>query len=133
MLAHIDALDATLAELSDRIQEQMRPSEDAIARLDTIPGVGRRLAEILVAELSTDLTRFPTAAHLASWAGLCPGNDESAGKRRSGKTRKGSRWLRWALTEAAHASVNFRPRRAIRFSRCRTAQIIRLGYARTVL
>ncbi|HEX6232702.1 MAG TPA: IS110 family transposase [Jiangellaceae bacterium] len=104
MLAHIDALDATLAELSDRIQEQMRPFEDAITRLDTIPGVGRRIAEILVAELGTDLTRFPSAAHLASWAGLCPGNDESAGKRRSGKTRKGNRWLRWALTEAAQAA-----------------------------
>jgi transposase len=104
MLAHIDALDATLAELSDRIAEQMRPFEDAITRLDTIPGVGRRIAEILVAELGTDLTRFPTAAHLASWAGLCPGNDESAGKRRSGKTRKGNRWLRWALTEAAQAA-----------------------------
>jgi transposase len=108
MLAHIDALDATLAELSDKIAEQMRPFEDAIERLDAIPGVGRRIAEILVAELGTDLTRFPTAAHLASWAGLCPGNDESAGKRRSGKTRKGSKSLRWALIEAAQAASRAR-------------------------
>jgi transposase len=108
MLAHIDALDATLAELSDKVAEQMRPFEDAIERLDAIPGVGRRIAEILVAELGTDLTRFPTAAHLASWAGLCPGNDESAGKRRSGKTRKGNKSLRWALLEAAQAASRAR-------------------------
>ena len=108
MLAHIDALDATLAELSDKIREQMRPFEGAIERLDTIPGVGRRIAEIVVAELGTDLRRFPTAGHLASWAGLCPGNDESAGKRRSGKTRKGNRSLRWALIEAAQAASRTR-------------------------
>jgi transposase len=104
MLAHIDELDASLAELSAVIGEQMRPSEEALERLDAIPGVGRRIAEILVAELGTDLRRFPTAGHLASWAGLCPGNDESAGKRRSGKTRKGNRMLRWALVEAAQAA-----------------------------
>ena len=65
----------------------------------------RRTAEVIVAEIGTDMTRFPTAGHLASWAGLCPGNDESAGKRRSGRTRKGSKWLGIALTEAALANV----------------------------
>ena len=104
MLAHIDELDASLAELSAVIAEQMRPFEEALERLDTIPGVGRRIAEILVAELGTDLRRLPTAGHLASWAGLCPGNDESAGKRRSAKTRRGNRMLRWALVEAAQAA-----------------------------
>ena len=104
LLAHSDYLDASLSELSAVIQEQLRPCEAAIERLDTIPGVGRRIAEILVAELGTDLRRFPTAGHLASWAELCPGNDESAGKRRSGKTRKGNRSLRWALTETAQAA-----------------------------
>ena len=73
-------------------------------RLIAIPGVGRLTAEKLVAEIGIDMGRFPTAGHLASWAGLCPGQDESAGKRRSGKTRKGSRWLREALVEAAHAA-----------------------------
>jgi transposase len=104
MLAHIDELDASMVELSAAIRARMRPFEVALERLDTIPGGGRRIAEILVAELGTDLRRFPTAAHLVSWAGLCPGNDESAGKRRSGKTRKGNRTLRWALIEAAQAA-----------------------------
>jgi transposase len=80
------------------------PGDDVVARLDTIPGVGRTTAEALLAEIGTDMSRFPSAAHLASWAGLCPGNDESAGKRRSGKTRKGSPWLRTLLVEAAHAA-----------------------------
>jgi transposase len=103
MLAHIDYLDARLAELSAVIEEQMRPFQATIERLDTIPGIGRRIAEILVAELGTDLRRFPTAGHLASWAGVCPGNYESAGKQRTGRTRKGNPWLRWALIEAAQA------------------------------
>lgn len=72
--------------------------------MDTIPGVRRRTAEILVAELGTDLRRFPPPGHLASWAGMCPGNNERAGKRKSGKTRQGSPWLRAALVEAARAA-----------------------------
>lgn len=110
MLAHIEFLDASLADVSAVIAERLQAVEDAMARLDTIPGVGRRIAEILVAELGTDLVRFPTAGHLASWAGLCPGNDESAGKRRSGATRKGDRWLRAALTEAAQAAARSKNR-----------------------
>jgi transposase len=129
-LAHIDALDALIAEVGEEIARRLRaaddaaaaarpvmvvegeaaeapaarPFEDAVARLDTIPGVGRRTAEVLVAELGLDLTRFPTARHLASWAGMCPGNHESAGKRTSGRTRKGNRALRAALVEAAQAA-----------------------------
>lgn len=80
------------------------PTRAALERLTTIPGVGQRTAEILVAEIGADMTRFPTAQHLAAWAGMVPGNNESAGRRRSGKTRKGSAWLRSALTEAAHAA-----------------------------
>lgn len=71
----------------------------------TIPGVQRRTAETILAEIGTDMAVFPTAGHLASWAGMCPGNDESAGKRRSGKTRKGSKWLRTSLIEAANAAA----------------------------
>jgi len=103
-LAHIDFLDAAIAEVSAEIAERLRPCEDEMQRLATIPGIGRRTAEILVAEIGTDMSRFPTSGHLASWAGMCPGNDESAGKRRSGKTRKGSPWLRSALIEAARAA-----------------------------
>lgn len=102
-LAHIDFLDAQLAQLDAEVAERTRPVEDAVARLDTIPGVGRRTAEVLAAEIGTDLDRFPTAGHLASWAGMSPGSDQSAGKRRSGKTRKGSPALRRALVQAAHA------------------------------
>jgi transposase len=104
-LAHVDFLDAAIARVSAEIAERVRPDEDAITRLDTIPGVGRSVAEALVAEIGSDLTRFPNAKHLASWAGLCPGNNESAGKRHSGKTRKGSPWLRACLVQAAHAAA----------------------------
>ncbi len=76
--------------------------------LDTIPGIGRRVAEIILAEIGPDMKQFPTAAHLASWAKVCPGNHESAGKRRSGKTGAGNPWLRSALIQAAHAAVKRR-------------------------
>jgi transposase len=104
-LAHIDFLDASLQRVSTEIGARLRPFEQQMERLQTIPGVGRRTAEVLVAEIGVDLTRFPSAAHLASWAGLCPGNDESAGKRRSGRMRKGSPSLRTALVEAAQAAA----------------------------
>ena len=103
-LAHIGELDTRIERVSREIGERMRPFEPVIALLDTIPGVGRWTAEVILAEIGTDMTRFPTAGHLASWAGMCPGNDESAGKRKSGRTRKGSPWLRVALTEAAYAA-----------------------------
>jgi transposase len=103
-LAHVDFLDASIEEVSAEVAERLRPFEAELERLATIPGIGRRTAEVLVAEIGTDMGRFPTAAHLASWAGMCPGNDESAGKRRGGKTRKGSPWLRSALVEAARAA-----------------------------
>jgi len=103
-LAHVDFLDERIARLDAEIGERTRPFADVLERLDTIPGVGRRTAEILVAEIGVDMARFPTAAHLASWAGMCPGNNESAGKRRSGRTRRGNPWLRAALVEAAHAA-----------------------------
>jgi transposase len=85
------------------VTERLRPFAAALERLDSIPGVGQRTAEVLLAEIGPDRGRFPTAAHLASWAGMCPGNRESAGKQLSGRTRKGSPWLRAALIEAARA------------------------------
>jgi len=104
-LAHYAALNQSIDRVSAEIAERVRPCEPIIERLDAIPGVGRRVAEVLVAEVGTDMSRFPTAAHLASWAGICPGNNESAGKRKSGRIRRGSPWLRTALVEAAHAAV----------------------------
>ncbi len=104
-LAHLDFLTAAIDEVSAAIGERLRPFQDALARLDTIPGVGERTAQVLLAEVGVDVRRFPSAAHLASWAGMCPGNNESGGKRRSGKTRKGSPWLRAALVEAAHGAA----------------------------
>jgi transposase len=104
-LAHVDFLDAAIDRVGAEVAERLRPDEAAIANLDTIPGIGRHIAEALVAEIGTDMERFPTAHHLASWAGMCPGNHESAGKRQSGKTRKGSPWLRVLLVQAAHAAA----------------------------
>jgi transposase len=97
-------LEGLIERYAARIEEAMRPFAEAEARLMTIPGVGRQAAEVIVAEIGADMTRFATAGHLASWAGLCPGNDESAGKRRSGRTTKGSRWLRTALVQVAWAA-----------------------------
>lgn len=103
-LVHIDALDVLIAEVSAQVAERLVPFAAQIEVLDTIPGIGRWSAEVILAEIGPDMTRFPTAGHLASWAGMCPGHDESAGKRRSGRTRKGSPWLRVTLTEAAYAA-----------------------------
>jgi transposase len=104
-LRHIDYLDEAIERLDAEVARRLQPQEEEIALLDTIPGVSRRVAEILLAEIGPDLERFPTAQRLASWAGMCPGNHESAGKRKSGRTRKGSRWLRQVLMEAAHAAA----------------------------
>jgi transposase len=108
MLAHVDYLDESIAELSMEIEWVIAPFSEEVKLLDTIPGVDRRTAEVLIAEIGVDMSQFPTHRHLASWAGMCPGNDESAGKRRSGKTRKGSKWLRSALIEAAYAAARSR-------------------------
>ena len=105
MLAHLDFLDEQVDLLSRAIEEQIAPFAAAVELLCTIPGVQRRTAEAVLAEIGTDMSRFPSARHLASWAGQCPGNDRSAGRRRSGKTRHGSKWLDTALTEAAMAAT----------------------------
>ena len=105
-LVHIDTLDEAITRVSNEIAERMHPFEPLLRRLETIIGIKRRLAEVILAELGTDMGRFPSARHLASWAGMCPGNRQSAGKRLSGRTRKGSPWLRTALIEAAHAAAH---------------------------
>lgn len=103
-LAHLETLDQGIAQVSDEVARRMRPFEAALTALDAVPGIGRRAAEDVLAETGVDMTRFPTHRHLASWAGMCPGNHESAGKRRTGQTRHGNRALRATLIEAAHAA-----------------------------
>jgi transposase len=105
ILAHLDFLDEQIERLSDAIEEQLGPFASGVELAASLTGVARRTAEVMVAEIGIDMAVFPTAGHLASWAGRCPGNDQSAGKRRSGRTRKGSKWLGIALEEAALAAT----------------------------
>ena len=107
-LEHIDRLTAMIGGLDAKVDELMGPFAEPATRLLSIPGVGKRTAETIVAEIGVDMGRFATPGHLASWAGLCPGNDESAGKRRSGKARKGNEALRTAMCEAAWAASHTR-------------------------
>jgi len=93
-----------IERIEKRIDEQMAPFEEAVERMDEIPGIDHRVAQTVIAEMGVDMNRFPTHRHLASWTGMCPGNNESAGKRKSGKTTKGNRWLRTALVQAAWAA-----------------------------
>jgi transposase len=108
ILRHVDFLDEQIDRLSEAIEEQIRPFAPAVELLCTMTGFGRRGAESVIGEIGADMTAFATARHLASWAGRCPGNDQSAGKRRSGKTRNGSKWLDYALEEAAMAAIRVR-------------------------
>ena len=101
-LAQLDSVDAQIRKFDDRIEEVMSPLEkSAIKRMDEVPGFDRRTGQNVIAEIGIDMSRFPTSRHLASWAGMCPGNRESGGKRKSGKTRQANRWLKCALTQAA--------------------------------
>jgi transposase len=99
-------LDEAIERMSTEIALHLRPYEHLLLHLETIPGIKRHLAEVILAEIGPDMSRFPSARHLASWAGMCPGNNESGGKHLSGRTRKGSPWLRSALVEAAHAATH---------------------------
>lgn len=104
MMDHLRFLERQIHELEAEIEEAVRPFEVELEALQTIPGVQRTAGIAILAEIGTDMNRFPSHGHLASWAGMCPGNDESAGKQRSGKTRKGNVWLRRALNQAAWAA-----------------------------
>jgi len=102
LLAQLDDLDRTVGAFDERIGQVMSPLEhESLKRLDEVPGIDTRTGQIVIAEIGTDMGRFPTPRHLASWAGICPGNHETAGKRKSGRTRKANPWLKGALTQAA--------------------------------
>lgn len=107
LLVQIDAIEETIARFDEQIALACATNDEEVVveLLDTIPGIARGTAELLVAEIGTDMGRFPSADHLASWAGLCPGNNESGGRQRSGRTRKGNAWLRAALVASAQAAV----------------------------
>jgi len=104
LLRHLDFLDGEIKRLDDEVSRRMRPLKEQIERLDGIHGVGQRSIEEILAEIGTDMKRFPSAAHLASWAKICPGNNESAGKRKSGRTGHGNSWLRSVLVQVAWAA-----------------------------
>ena len=105
LLAHIDTLDAALQNLTERIEHVLAPHAHIVELLCTIPGVQARAAEVLIAECGLDMSVFPTVGHFASWAGACPSHHESAGRRRSGRTRPGPAWLTSQLTECSRAAV----------------------------
>lgn len=104
MTDQLRQLEELIERYTARIGEAMSSFAEAEQRLMTIPGVGRQAAEVIVAEIGPDMSRFATAGNLTSWAGLCPGNNESAGKRRSGRTTKGSQWLRTTLVQVGWAA-----------------------------
>lgn len=104
ILSHLEFLDEAIEEVSKEVENRLAPFSEEIDLLVTVTGVKQRVAEVVISEIGVDMSRFPTHRHCASWTALCPGNNESAGKRKSGKTRKGNRWLRRTLLEAAWAA-----------------------------
>lgn len=105
LLNHLEYLESRIEQFSHRIEKVSRPFAPAITKIATLPGFDQRSAQNVVAEIGADMDTFPSAQHLASWAGVCPGNNESAGKRKSGKTTKGNRWLRSALSQSAWSAA----------------------------
>jgi transposase len=124
LMDQLESLEGLIARFDARIDEAMGRFDEAAGRLRAIPGVGEQAAEVIMAELGPDMTPFPTAGHLSSWAGLCPGNDQSAGKQRDGKTTKGSQWLRTTLVQVAWAASRAKD---TFFSACYQRWVKRLG------
>jgi transposase len=137
-LEHIDDLNAKLEELEAEIDKLMPPfdQDDLVERLDEIPGINQVTAQVIIAEIGTDMSRFPTANHLTSWAGLAPGKNESAGRNRSSRTLKANRYLRPALVQAAHAvsrSDTYLGEKFRRLARRRGKKRAAVAVARTML
>jgi transposase len=117
LLCNIDGIDETIERFNQQIKDYCSPFEKAVELLDTIPGVARQTAELIVSEIGTDMSQFPTANHLAAWAGVAPGNCESASKRLSSKIRKGNNSLRIGLVQAAHAATRTKSYLAAQYHR----------------
>lgn len=136
-LDHIDFLDRSIAELNRQIAERTVPFEWALQLLDEIPGIGRRVAETIIAEVGLEMSQFPSAKHLCSWAAICPGNRESAGKRLSGTTRHGNRYLRAMLVQAAwaasHVKDSYLAAQLHRLARTRGVKRALVAVAHTIL
>jgi transposase len=130
LMEQIKFLEAAIARFDARIADAMAPFAEASERLQRIPGIGQRVAEVITAEIGVDMTKFPTDGNLSSWAGLCPGNNESAGKRRTGKTTKGSQWLRTTLVQAAWAAAHSKE---TIFSDCYRRWVKRAGKKKAVV
>lgn len=105
VIYHIDDMTLRIKEMDDIIDDEMKKYEECIKEIEKMPGLGRQSAQTILAEIGIDMSRFPSAAHIASWAGLCPGNNESAGKRKSGRTTKGNETLKTTLIQCARAAV----------------------------
>lgn len=137
MLRRIDLIDESIHDVTAQIEAQIAPFREIRTRLSTIPGVNRLIADILIAETGADMTRFPTPQALASWAGMCPGNNESAGKHFTGKTRKGDVWLRAALGQAAasaaHTNNTYLAARYHRLARRRGSKRALVAVGHTIL
>jgi transposase len=137
MMDHLQFLESQIARVSERIEELSRPFAEAVRIAVTVPGIQKRTAESIVAETGGDMDVFPSANHLASWTGMCPGNNESAGKRRTGTMAKGNVWLRRALTEAAwaaaHTKGTFLAARYRRLARRRGAKRALVAIAHSIL
>lgn len=132
----VESLEAMVAAIEERIEEVMRPFGQAAERLETIPGVAKTSARVIIAEIGVDMRRFPTPGHLVSWAGLCPRMDESAGKRRSTRIRKGNPWLKTTLVQCALAAIRSPGYLRARYHRVRSragTQKAKIAVARAIL
>jgi transposase len=138
-LDEVEMVEEWVRRLEERIEAVLSPFAEAVRRWTTIPGVDRRTAQAVAAEIGTDMSRFPTEGHLSAWAGMCPGNDESAGRRRTGKTPKGSPWLKRALVQAAWAASHTKDTylsafyRRLAARRGRKRALVGLGHAILVI
>ncbi|HVK15493.1 MAG TPA: IS110 family transposase [Fimbriiglobus sp.] len=137
LLEHLDHLDRLVAQLDARIELLTAPDAEALTLLTTIPGIKRHTAEVLLAEVGPNVDPFPTAGQFASWAGMCPGNNESAGKRRTGRTRRANRWLRQAVVQAgwaaSHSKTTYLGARYRRVARRRGAKRALMAVGHTLL